>query len=390
MPTSRDDDDLMWERAGRRCAICQRPLRSENDEDNDRLAGVVVNFADRPADPGQPEGAATTQNGILLCQFDAISVRDNPYLFLPNVLRRLKTQMENLAAQRAAAAATNPDAAPVRLLVHVAVFQGSPLPLYFVKIVNDSLTKPIQIEEIWFDTVPLAVIDNPQRLLPALLDPGETFETWKPIAEVGQPADILWKARARLGDGTVLASAPNLGVAPVGLVADGGTPLSAVRVDWHKVDSNDPTTWDVFISHASEDKDDIARPLYEELTAIGLSVWFDEATLRLGDSLRRKIDEGVARSAFGIVIISPAYIAKSWTQYELDGIVTMTVSGQQNILPIWHRITREEVQAHSPSLADKVARKTGDYTVSQIAREIADRVRPDLSSGSAGVGIGAD
>ncbi len=62
---------------------------------------------------------------------------------------------------------------------------------------------------------------------------------------------------------------------------------------------------DLFLSHASEDKDVIARPLYEALIAEGISVWFDEAVLELGDSLRRKIDEGLAKCRYGVVILSP-------------------------------------------------------------------------------------
>jgi hypothetical protein len=50
--------------------------------------------------------------------------------------------------------------------------------------------------------------------------------------------------------------------------------------------------WDAFISHASEDKDQIARPLYLQLQELGLRIWFDEFTLTVGDSLRRSIDKG--------------------------------------------------------------------------------------------------
>lgn len=159
-------------------------------------------------------------------------------------------------------------------------------------------------------------------------------------------------------------------------------PLSEVRVE------RPPTAvveeygaWDVFVSHASEDKDEIARPLYQALTDLGVDVWFDEAELGIGDSLRRKIDQGLVRSAFGVVVFSHAFFAKGWPQYELDGIVTRTVAGEQNLLPIWHNMTREEVRAQSPSLADKIARSTADFSIEEIAAEIAERVRPDLFAG---------
>lgn len=129
---------------------------------------------------------------------------------------------------------------------------------------------------------------------------------------------------------------------------------------------------DVFISHASEDKDDIVRPLANALVGKGMEVWYDEFTLRIGDSLRQKIDRGLANSRVGLVVLSPSFIAKGWTNYELDGIVTRTVSGEQILLPIWHNITKQQVVDFSPSLADKVARSTATYTVEEIAAEIAD------------------
>ncbi len=135
-----------------------------------------------------------------------------------------------------------------------------------------------------------------------------------------------------------------------------------------------PKEWDVFISHAHEDKDEIVRPLAHALQDQGLRVWYDEFEMRLGDSLRRKIDQGIARSAFGVVVLSTAFFAKNWAQYELDGLVTRSVDGEQVLLPLWHKITKAEVIAQSPSLADKLARSTSDSTMEELAAEIADVV----------------
>lgn len=129
---------------------------------------------------------------------------------------------------------------------------------------------------------------------------------------------------------------------------------------------------DVFISHASEDKEEIVRPLANALVSQGLDVWYDEFTLRIGDSLRQKIDRGLSNSRVGLVVLSPAFISKGWTNYELDGIITRTVSGEQILLPIWHNITKQQVVDFSPSLADKVARGTATHTVEEIAAEIGD------------------
>lgn len=133
--------------------------------------------------------------------------------------------------------------------------------------------------------------------------------------------------------------------------------------------------YDVFISHASEDKDAVARPLAEALRNNGLSVWYDEFELRIGDSLRRKIDKGIANSNFGVIVISRDFISKGWTNYELDGLITRAVNGEQTMLPVWHNITKREVINYSPSLADKLARSTTDFTVEEIADEIADVIR---------------
>lgn len=128
--------------------------------------------------------------------------------------------------------------------------------------------------------------------------------------------------------------------------------------------------FDVFIAHATEDKETIVRPLAHALRQRGLEVWYDEFELRVGDSLRRKIDAGIAQSRFGLVVLSHAFFAKSWSQYELDGLVTMAVSGKQVILPLWHEIAKDEVIRQSPSLADKVALRTADYSIVEIADEL--------------------
>lgn len=159
-------------------------------------------------------------------------------------------------------------------------------------------------------------------------------------------------------------------------------PLSSVPSLVHKYD-NAPSSdednlekeYDVFISHASEDKDEVVRPLAIALKNEGLVVWYDEFELKIGDSLRKKIDKGLANSKFGIVVLSKNFFTKGWTNYELDGIITKAVSGEQVILPIWHNITKKEVIDFSPSLADKVARNTSSYTVEEIALEISEVIK---------------
>ena len=116
--------------------------------------------------------------------------------------------------------------------------------------------------------------------------------------------------------------------------------------------------WDVFISHASEDKENFVRPLAEDLQAQGLQVWFDEFTLTLGDSLRESIDRGLSQSRFGIVVLSSHFFDKPWPRNELDGLVAREGDGNKVILPVWHNISQEIVQKFSPILAGRLAARS--------------------------------
>lgn len=120
-------------------------------------------------------------------------------------------------------------------------------------------------------------------------------------------------------------------------------------------------TYDVFISHAWEDKEAVARPLAAALAERGVEVWFDENTLELGDSLRRKIDQGLARSRYGIVILSPRFLEKEWPQRELDGLVAReTASGEKALLPIWHELDAATLMRYSPPLADRLGARSDE------------------------------
>lgn len=120
-------------------------------------------------------------------------------------------------------------------------------------------------------------------------------------------------------------------------------------------DRNTSMEWDVFICHASEDKEEFVRPLAISLISRDLKVWYDELTLTLGDSLRRSIDRGLAHSRYGIVVISPNFLRKEWPQKELDGLAALEVNGRKVILPVWHQIDVSGVREYSPTLADRVA-----------------------------------
>jgi TIR domain len=139
-----------------------------------------------------------------------------------------------------------------------------------------------------------------------------------------------------------------------------------------------PDEWDVFISHATEDKDAIAQPLAEALRAKGLRVWYDDFSLTLGDSLRQSIDRGLAGSLFGVVILSPYFFEKHWPQQELNGLATREVEGEKVILPVWHDIGAEAVRENSPMLADRKAVRTSQG-LDVVVRMIMEVVRPRTS-----------
>lgn len=135
---------------------------------------------------------------------------------------------------------------------------------------------------------------------------------------------------------------------------------------------------DIFLSHASEDKAEVARPLRAALEDRALTVWFDELKIKVGHSIRQEIEKGIEGARFGVVILSPSFFAKQWTQAELDALFTKKLdTGRSMILPVWHRVTKDEVAAQSPLLAGLLALNTGTMTLSDIADAIAEAVAED-------------
>jgi hypothetical protein len=90
-------------------------------------------------------------------------------------------------------------------------------------------------------------------------------------------------------------------------------------------------------------------------------MWYSEFEITLGDSLRGRIDAGLATSRYGIVVLSPAYFAQPWTQAELDALASRAMSeGRKVILPVWHNITIDEIRSRSPLLAGLVGIPSSD------------------------------
>ena len=141
---------------------------------------------------------------------------------------------------------------------------------------------------------------------------------------------------------------------------------------------NEKQEYDVFICHASQDKESFVRPFAEALRRLGVAVWYDEFSFELGDSISRQIDRGIAGTKFGIVIVSEAFIGRKWPEHELRGLVNRDVEEDMRLIPIWHGVTKQQVSKFSPSLSDKFAIDTNFVDALEAAIKILRSVRPDL------------
>jgi hypothetical protein len=140
-------------------------------------------------------------------------------------------------------------------------------------------------------------------------------------------------------------------------------------------------TWDLFISHASEDKAEVARPLADMLQAKGYKVWYDEYSLTLGDNLRQSIEKGLAQSRFAVIVLSPSFFAKKWTNLELDGLIILERPGVKSILPVWHNVNASDVERYSPSLGMKQGVST-HAGLNRVVDKICHAVERECNSSS--------
>jgi len=125
---------------------------------------------------------------------------------------------------------------------------------------------------------------------------------------------------------------------------------------------------DLFVSHASEDKESFVRPLVDALRSADVTVWFDEYELVLGDRLREKIDDGLRNSRHGLVVLSHNFFRKPWPKSELDGLFSL-MDRDRRIMPIWHGLTVDEVRTYSPTLAGLVSAKSSEG-IDKIVRDV--------------------
>ena len=128
--------------------------------------------------------------------------------------------------------------------------------------------------------------------------------------------------------------------------------------------------YDVFISHASEDKKDFVDPLVDALQEAGIRVWYDTLEMQWGKSLREQIDNGIKRSKFAILVLSKNFFAKRWPQRELDGILAKQDITGASPLPIWYNISFEEVYEFSPTLSGVFSLSTDRNSIDDICEAL--------------------
>ena len=195
--------------------------------------------------------------------------------------------------------------------------------------------------------------DQKDKLIDAAAETGdpETLKWFLDVAEYNAQKDKIF-------DSLLSLTSPKRNKLPFSK----SSLLTKITEDWDH---------DCFICHASEDKESFVRDLARTLRTRGLRVWYDEFTLRLGDSLWRKINQGLANSRYGIVVLSKYFFEKKWPQDELDGLVARERDGKKVILPIWHGVTKEDVLKFSPILAGRMAASTSkglDFVVREIIK----------------------
>lgn len=138
-----------------------------------------------------------------------------------------------------------------------------------------------------------------------------------------------------------------------------------------KINQMDTREFDIFISYVQSDSSDYVDGLYNGLVSAGITVFRDTTEMKIGQSMRQSMDNALAKSKFAIVIFSPDYLSKYWTQYELDGVLSKEyITGDQMILPLWHNITADELASKSPSLANKLAWNSAVNTIDEISSTV--------------------
>ena len=129
---------------------------------------------------------------------------------------------------------------------------------------------------------------------------------------------------------------------------------------------------DIFVSYASEDRG-IAQPIADKLIENGITVWFDQYELKLGDNLRERIEKGLKNSRYGVTILSHNFFKKEWPQKELDGLFSLE-GDTKKILPVWYKLSKEAIASYSPIIASRLGISFSEG-VNIVVQKIVDVVK---------------
>ena len=134
-----------------------------------------------------------------------------------------------------------------------------------------------------------------------------------------------------------------------------------------------PDLRDVFLCHAWDDRQGPAKELHELLVAAGVKVWFSEKDLGLGVPMMRAIDKGLANSRIGLVLVTPALLARLPKESVADKELSALLAGNQ-LVPIVHNTTYEALRNVSPMLASRSGLDTAEDSMTVVAAKIAELV----------------
>lgn len=156
--------------------------------------------------------------------------------------------------------------------------------------------------------------------------------------------------------------------------------ISTVSVP--KYQANLLPEFDVFISHANKDKEELIEQLYQSLNKLGIKIFYDKESLEWGDNWKDRILKGTKKAEFAIIVISENFFDREWTERELAEFLNrQNRNGQKLILPIMHNITVAQLQEKYPSVADIQAIDSAKYSCDEIAllfaRQLIKRLKND-------------
>lgn len=134
-----------------------------------------------------------------------------------------------------------------------------------------------------------------------------------------------------------------------------------------------PDLRDCFLCHAWDDRQGAAKEFYDLLEATGVKVWFSEKDLGLGVPMMRAIDKGLAASKIGLVLVTPALLARLPKEGVADKELSTLLQGNR-LVPIVHGTTYAALRDVSPMLASRSGLDTSEDTMAVVATKIAELV----------------